>query len=200
MTTIVYGKRSPASFRRQDFKWLSSARPRNFCEFERPDAPGCLVLDLATSRYERAGTPGTVVSRRYPADHLHLRTRRYPFFRARHQGRGDRVPSEALRRSGIAAGDSRRHRSGSNRAADRVRNSPNCNGTTTCSRLANGKFFPSWWLASPTNRRAPIWAPAEITIGVHRGQIMRKMAAKSLAELVRMADRLGLAREPSEAV
>ena len=35
---------------------------------------------------------------------------------------------------------------------------------------------------------------AEITIGVHRGQIMRKMAAKSLAELVRMADNLGIAR------
>jgi FixJ family two-component response regulator len=34
----------------------------------------------------------------------------------------------------------------------------------------------------------------EITIGVHRGQIMRKMAAKSLAELVRMADKLGIAR------
>lgn len=35
---------------------------------------------------------------------------------------------------------------------------------------------------------------SEITIGVHRGQIMRKMAAKSLAELVRMADKLGIAR------
>ena len=34
---------------------------------------------------------------------------------------------------------------------------------------------------------------AEITIGVHRGQIMRKMEAKSLAELVRMADKLGVA-------
>ena len=34
----------------------------------------------------------------------------------------------------------------------------------------------------------------EITTGVHRGQIMRKMAAKSLAELVRMADRLGIAQ------
>ncbi len=35
---------------------------------------------------------------------------------------------------------------------------------------------------------------SEITIGVHRGQIMRKMEAKSLAELIRMADRLGIAR------
>jgi FixJ family two-component response regulator len=35
---------------------------------------------------------------------------------------------------------------------------------------------------------------SEITIGVHRGQIMRKMGARSLAELVRMADKLGIAR------
>jgi FixJ family two-component response regulator len=35
---------------------------------------------------------------------------------------------------------------------------------------------------------------SEITIGVHRGQIMRKMGAKSLAELVRMADKLGITR------
>lgn len=35
---------------------------------------------------------------------------------------------------------------------------------------------------------------SEITIGVHRGQIMRKMEAKSLAELIRMADKLGITR------
>lgn len=34
---------------------------------------------------------------------------------------------------------------------------------------------------------------SEITIRVHRGQIMRKMGARSLAELVRMADKLGIA-------
>lgn len=33
---------------------------------------------------------------------------------------------------------------------------------------------------------------AENTIAVHRGQIMRKMGARSLAELVRMADRLSV--------
>jgi FixJ family two-component response regulator len=35
---------------------------------------------------------------------------------------------------------------------------------------------------------------SEITIGVHRGQIMRKMGAQSLADLVRMADKLGIVR------
>jgi FixJ family two-component response regulator len=33
---------------------------------------------------------------------------------------------------------------------------------------------------------------SEITIQVHRGQIMRKMAAPSLAELVKMAGKLGI--------
>jgi FixJ family two-component response regulator len=33
---------------------------------------------------------------------------------------------------------------------------------------------------------------SEITIGVHRGQIMRKMGARSLAELVRSTDKLGI--------
>ncbi|CAN7710674.1 response regulator [Bradyrhizobium sp. LjRoot220] len=38
---------------------------------------------------------------------------------------------------------------------------------------------------------------AEITVKIHRGQIMRKMAAKSLADLVKMAQALGLQRTAS---
>jgi FixJ family two-component response regulator len=40
---------------------------------------------------------------------------------------------------------------------------------------------------------------SEITIGVHRGQVMRKMRARSLAALIRFADKLGIrAREAAE--
>ena len=38
---------------------------------------------------------------------------------------------------------------------------------------------------------------AEYTVQVHRGHIMRKMAARSFAALVKMADGVGLASEPS---
>lgn len=36
---------------------------------------------------------------------------------------------------------------------------------------------------------------SEITVKIHRGQVMRKMNARSLPDLVRMADRLGLTPE-----
>jgi FixJ family two-component response regulator len=39
---------------------------------------------------------------------------------------------------------------------------------------------------------------SEITVKVHRGQVMRKMRATSLPDLARMADRLKLAREGSQ--
>jgi FixJ family two-component response regulator len=40
---------------------------------------------------------------------------------------------------------------------------------------------------------------SEATVKVHRGQIMRKMGAKSLPELVRMGDALGLSTPKPQA-
>ena len=39
---------------------------------------------------------------------------------------------------------------------------------------------------------------SEITVKVHRGQVVRKMQAASLPDLAQMADRLNLAREESQ--
>jgi FixJ family two-component response regulator len=48
-------------------------------------------------------------------------------------------------------------------------------------------------VAGFTNRQAAgELGKSEITIGVHRGQITRKMGARSLAELVRLTDHLGI--------
>ena len=41
---------------------------------------------------------------------------------------------------------------------------------------------------------------SEMTVKVHRGQVMRKMQARSLPELVRMADRLGMPATRSQAI
>jgi FixJ family two-component response regulator len=39
---------------------------------------------------------------------------------------------------------------------------------------------------------------SEITVKVHRGHVMRKMGARSLADLVRLADRLGVSAQKSD--
>ena len=45
---------------------------------------------------------------------------------------------------------------------------------------------------------AAVLGLSEITVKIHRGNLMRKMGAKSLADLVRKAEALGI-RTPAEA-
>ena len=52
----------------------------------------------------------------------------------------------------------------------------------------------------PNKQLAAELGLSEITVKVHRGNVMRKMHAKSLADLVRMADKLGIAAGRSQTV
>jgi FixJ family two-component response regulator len=54
------------------------------------------------------------------------------------------------------------------------------------------EIFPLVVSGRPNKQIAAALGTSEITIKVHRGSVMRKMQADSLADLVRMAGRLGL--------
>lgn len=63
-------------------------------------------------------------------------------------------------------------------------------GLTDRERQVMGHVAAGWM----NKRIAAELSLSVVTVKVHRGQVMRKMQAKSVAELVRMADRLGLPR------
>jgi predicted ATPase/FixJ family two-component response regulator/DNA-binding winged helix-turn-helix (wHTH) protein len=61
------------------------------------------------------------------------------------------------------------------------------------------EVFPFVVTGAPNKQTAKDLGTSEATIGVHRHQIMRKMAAQSFAELVRMADKLASSEQRSVA-
>jgi Bacterial regulatory proteins, luxR family len=63
-------------------------------------------------------------------------------------------------------------------------------------RPARGLVDCEEWSWFANKQTAGELGTSEITIGVHRGQIMRKMGARSLAELVRLSDKLGIPPAP----
>jgi FixJ family two-component response regulator len=67
-----------------------------------------------------------------------------------------------------------------------------CGGATHCLRLASERSLPFVVAGLLNKQTAAELGTSEITIQVHRGQIMRKMAASSLAELVKIAGKLGI--------
>ena len=164
-----------------------------FLEYEKPDAPACLVLDL-----QLPGSTGLELQQQLVGGE--------PRRLSSSTGHGD-VPSsvramkagaieflskpfdeqELLQAIHAAIDQDRIARQKRSEVAELQRH---YNLLTPRER----EVLPFVVAGFANKQTAADLGTSEITIGVHRGQIMRKMGAKSLAELVRMADKLGIAR------
>jgi FixJ family two-component response regulator len=179
---------SSAGFRVAVFK--SAAE---FLQFEKPDVPGCLILDL-----KLPGTSGLELQQQL-AD-------------------GDAPPIIFISGHGDVSSSVRAMKHGATEFLSKPFGDEELlraiDSAISLDRIAREKrseiaeLQRHYNLLTPREREvlpfvvagfankitAADLGTSEITIGVHRGQIMRKMSAKSLAELVRMADKLGIVR------
>jgi FixJ family two-component response regulator len=165
-----------------------------FLRFEKPDAPACLVLDL-----QLQDTSGLDLQQQQLAD-------------------GDAPPIIFISGHGDVPSSVRAMKSGAIEFLSKpfddeellraIHSAIALDQTALEKRSELAELQRHYELLTPREREvlpfvvagfankvtAADLGTSEITIGVHRGQIMRKMQAKSLAELVRMADKLGTIR------
>jgi FixJ family two-component response regulator len=164
-----------------------------FLESEKPDSPACLVLDL-----ELPGTSGLELQRELVAGIAP------PIIFI--TGHGD-VPS-SVRAMKAGAIEFLSKPFGDEELLQAIDAAISMDRSARQRRSELAELQKHYALLTPREREVLPFVTAglankqtaaelgtsEITIGVHRGQVMRKMGARSLAELVRMADRLGITR------
>jgi len=164
-----------------------------FLEAEKPDAPACLVLDL-----QLPGSSGLELQREladgsgppiiFITGHGDIPSS----VRAMKAGAIEFLPKPFGDRELLAAIDAALalDRNGRRERAELVELERHYALLTPRER----EVLPFVVAGLANKQTAAELGTSEITIGVHRGQIMRKMGARSLAELVRMADKLLLRR------
>lgn len=162
-----------------------------FLAFEKPDAPACLVLDL-----QLPGTSGLELQQQLAAGDAP------PIVFI--SGHGDVPSSVSAMKGGAIEFLSKPYRERDLLKAIDAAIALDRTAREKRSELA--ELQRHFKLLTPREREvlpfvvggyankvtAADLGASEVTIGIHRGRIMRKMAAKSLAELVRMADKLGI--------
>ncbi len=168
-----------------------------YLEADKPDAPACLVLDLRLPEINGLELQEQVSNREAP-----------PIIFI--TGHGD-VPS-SVRAMKAGAIEFLLKPFGERELLDAIERAIALDRAARSHRSQRAELEKHYRLLTPREREvlpfvvagiankvtAADLGTSEITIGVHRGRIMRKMGARSLAELVRMADMLGVA-EPQEA-
>ena len=191
MTMRACVKPCPASWRRPDSKWRCLPRRPSFSTQTNQTQPACLVLDLQLPDIHGLELQKELAEREAPP---------IVFI----TGHGDIPSSVKAMKAGAVEflskpfGDEELLRAIDaaivlDRAERRKRSElvalKACYERLTPREREVLTFVVSGFLNKQT---AGELGTSEITIGVHRGQIMRKMGARSLAELVRFADKLGI--------
>jgi len=173
-----------------DVRLFSSAQ--EFTEAERPDAPGCLVLDVRlpgmsglTFQQELAKV-GVALPIIFISGHgdvpMTVRAMKAGAAEFLTKPFDDQVLLDAIHAA--IERDRARRRDATSLAALKARYDELTPRERQVMKLV---------VAGRVNKQiAAELGLSLVTVKVHRGQVMRKMRAKSVAELVRMADRLGV--------
>ena len=170
---------------------LTFESAQEFLDFERPDCPGCVIVDL-----ELPGRSSLEIQRQVAGASAH------PIVFTTDGGN----VSSYVRAMRGGAIDILQKPLDEESLLEAIQAALASYGAACDERLKLAKLQQHYALLTPREREvlplvtagllnkqtAAELGTSEITIGVHRGQIMRKMAAQSLAELVRMADKLGV--------
>jgi FixJ family two-component response regulator len=181
------------------FRAGAFASAEEFLRHERPDAPGCLVLDLrmpgvnGLELQRRLNEPGPGLPIVFLTGYGDIPTT----VRAMKGGAVDFLPKPvhdedllAAVRSAVAQDAQARQRRG---AADALRHRL---GRLTAREREVLVCVVAGMLNKQTARRLGV---TEKTIKVHRAQVMAKMEARSLADLVRLAEKVGIGSPAGEA-
>jgi FixJ family two-component response regulator len=173
------------------FEVATFSSAAEFLDAERPDCPGCLVLDL-----KLPGTTGLDLQQQLAGG----TTPPIVFI----SGHGDISSSVRAIKAGAIeflpkpfSDDELLRAIGTAISLDREARAKRTEMTELRKHYAlltprEREVLPFVVAGVLSKQAAAKLGTSEITIRVHRGQIMRKMQAHSLAELVRMADRLGI--------
>ena len=173
------------------FRGATFGSASEFLEAEKPDAPGCLLLDLELPDINGLELQRELADREAP-----------PVIFV--TGHGDISSSVRAMKAGALEFltkpfDELRLQSAIEKAISMDRSARQKRSELTHLKGRFSLLTPREQQVLPfvvggflNKQTAADLGTSEITIRVHRGQIMRKMGARSLAELVRMADKLGV--------